>query len=107
MTLAMDGMSSCCQQINAVPPQAMASAATLSISLFLCVFGVSPSLLGMALWGVGLGAQKAILKAAIVGMVPSERRGTAYGLDEDQIRRYIRDQEKLQQDQDQGELNFA
>ena len=28
------------------------------------------------------------------------------GLDEDQIRRYIRDQEKLQQDQDQGELNF-
>jgi len=80
MTLAMDGMSSCCQQINAVPPQAMASAATLSISLFLCVFGVSPSLLGMALWGVGLGAQKAILKAAIVGMVPSERRGTAYGL---------------------------
>src|SRR5271157_5531188 len=28
------------------------------------------------------------------------------GLDEDQIRRYIRDQEKLQQDRDQGELNF-
>ena len=28
------------------------------------------------------------------------------GLDEDQIRRYIRDQEKLQQDQNQGELNF-
>jgi REP element-mobilizing transposase RayT len=28
------------------------------------------------------------------------------GLDEDQIRRCIRDQEKLQQDRDQGELNF-
>ncbi len=28
------------------------------------------------------------------------------GLDEDQIRRYIRDQEKLQQDRDQGELNL-
>jgi len=28
------------------------------------------------------------------------------GLDEEQIRRYIREQEKLQQDQDQGELNF-
>ena len=42
--------------------------------------GFSLAMLGMALWGVGLGAQKAILKAAIVGMVPSERRGTAYGL---------------------------
>ena len=28
------------------------------------------------------------------------------GLDEDQIRRYIRDQEKLQQGRDQGELNL-
>jgi putative transposase len=28
------------------------------------------------------------------------------GLDEDQIRRYIRDQEKLQRDRDQGELNL-
>src|ERR1700727_1568358 len=28
------------------------------------------------------------------------------GLDEDQIRRYIRDQEKLQRDQDQDELNL-
>ena len=32
--------------------------------------------------------------------------GSTVGLDEDQIRRYIRDQEKLQQDQNQGELNF-
>ncbi len=28
------------------------------------------------------------------------------GLDEEQIRRSIREQEKLQRDQDQGELNF-
>ena len=28
------------------------------------------------------------------------------GLDEEKIRRYIRDQEKLQRDQDQGELNL-
>ena len=28
------------------------------------------------------------------------------GLDEEQIRRYIRDQEKLQRDQDQGELDL-
>ena len=29
------------------------------------------------------------------------------GLDEDQIRRYIRDQEKLQRDQTQGDLNLG
>jgi putative transposase len=28
------------------------------------------------------------------------------GLDEDQVRRYIREQEKHQRDQDQGELNL-
>jgi putative transposase len=31
---------------------------------------------------------------------------SSVGLDEDQIRRSIRDQEKLQRDQDQGELNL-
>jgi len=35
---------------------------------------------GMALWGVGLGAQDSILRAAVATMVPVERRGTAYGL---------------------------
>jgi putative transposase len=31
---------------------------------------------------------------------------SAVGLDEDQVRRYIREQEKHQRDQDQGELNL-
>ncbi|HIK28679.1 MAG: MFS transporter [Oscillatoriaceae bacterium SKW80] len=38
------------------------------------------SLLGMALWGIGMGAQESILKAAIAGMVPADRRGSAYGI---------------------------
>jgi MFS family permease len=38
------------------------------------------SLVGMALWGVGMGAQESIMRAAIAGMVPAPRRGTAYGL---------------------------
>jgi MFS family permease len=42
--------------------------------------GFSASLAGMALWGVGMGAQESILRAAIAGMVPSDRRGSAYGL---------------------------
>lgn len=38
------------------------------------------ALFGMALWGVGMGAQESIMRAAIAGMVPMNRRGTAYGI---------------------------
>jgi MFS-type transporter involved in bile tolerance (Atg22 family) len=37
-------------------------------------------MLGMALWGVGMGAQESIMRAAVAGMVPAARRGTAYGV---------------------------
>lgn len=40
-----------------------------------------PALLaGIALWGVGMGAQESILKAAVTGMAPKASRATAYGL---------------------------
>jgi predicted MFS family arabinose efflux permease len=44
--------------------------------------GTAPwaAVLGMIAWGVGMGAQESILRAAIAGMVPHDRRGTAYGL---------------------------
>jgi len=35
---------------------------------------------GMIIWGVGMGAQESILRAAIPQMVPAERRATAYGV---------------------------
>ena len=38
------------------------------------------AVLGMALWGVGMGAQESILRAAIATLVTPERRGSAYGL---------------------------
>jgi len=38
------------------------------------------ALLGMVLWGVGMGAQESIIKAAIAGMVSVDRRGFAYGI---------------------------
>jgi len=38
------------------------------------------ALAGMALWGVGMGAQESIMRAAVAGMVASNRRGTAYGV---------------------------
>ena len=37
-------------------------------------------LLGIALWGVGMGAQESILKAVVTSMVPKASRATGYGI---------------------------
>lgn len=37
-------------------------------------------LFGIALWGVGMGAQESILKAAVTSMVPKSSRATGYGI---------------------------
>ena len=42
--------------------------------------GAPLALVGVALWGVGLGAQESIMRAAIAPMVATQRRGTAYGI---------------------------
>lgn len=42
--------------------------------------GFYASLFGMALWGVGMGAQESIMRAAVAGMVVRDKRGTAYGI---------------------------
>jgi MFS family permease len=57
--------------------------ATLLSSIFapLVFFGSSHlALVGMTLWGIGMGAQESIMKAAVAGMVPMDRRGSAYGI---------------------------
>jgi MFS family permease len=41
--------------------------------------GFNWALAGMVLWGIGMGAQESILKAEIAEMIPSDRRGTAFG----------------------------
>lgn len=47
----------------------------------LVFLGSAPvALLGIALWGVGVGAQESIMRAAIAPMVAINRRSTAYGL---------------------------
>jgi MFS family permease len=42
--------------------------------------GFSIALLGMTLWGIGMGAQESIMRAAVAGMVSPDRRGSAYGI---------------------------
>lgn len=53
--------------------------APFSILVFLCD-SEAALLLGVALWGVGMGAQESILKAAVTGMVPKSSRATGYGV---------------------------
>jgi len=42
--------------------------------------GFHLALLGMVLWGAGMGAQESVMRAAIAEMAQAERRGTAYGV---------------------------
>ena len=55
----------------------------ISAPFALLIFGtqsVPLLLLGIALWGVGMGAQESILKAAVTDMVPKDSRATGYGI---------------------------
>lgn len=42
--------------------------------------GFGLALAGVALWGIGMGAQESIMRAAVAGMIPADRRGTGYGI---------------------------
>jgi MFS family permease len=42
--------------------------------------GFNMALMGMALWGVGMGAQESIMRAAVAEMSPINVRGSAYGI---------------------------
>ncbi|PLZ31808.1 MFS transporter, partial [Fischerella thermalis WC542] len=41
---------------------------------------INLAVLGIVLWGIGMGAQESILKAAVAAMVPIEKRGSAFGI---------------------------
>jgi MFS family permease len=42
--------------------------------------GFHLAMIGAALWGLGMGAQESVMRAAIADMVPANRRGSAYGI---------------------------
>ena len=53
--------------------------APFPILVFSCK-SVPAVVIGIALWGVGMGAQESILKAAVTSMVPKTSRATGYGI---------------------------
>lgn len=48
--------------------------------LFFLVNGTAAIIIGIILWGIGMGAQESILKAVIATVVSKEKRATAYGI---------------------------
>ncbi|ERT62739.1 MFS transporter [Peptoniphilus sp. BV3AC2] len=63
--------------------KALVVSTIISAPFSLFVFGfnnIYAVLLGIALWGVGMGAQESILKAAVTSVVPKSSRATGYGI---------------------------
>jgi MFS family permease len=58
------------------------SAAALAAAFAPLVFlgGLTLAVVGMVLWGIGMGVQDSILRAALAAMVPADRRAAAYGV---------------------------
>jgi MFS family permease len=42
--------------------------------------GPAAAMTGMVLWGIGMGAQASVMRAAIAPLAPASQRGTAYGI---------------------------
>lgn len=56
-------------------------------TLLMCLFAplvflgnADVAIIGMLFWGLGMGAQASLIKAAVANMIPSSRRGAAFGI---------------------------
>ena len=66
---------------NGVKALVWSTVISAQFAVFVFAFDSVPMLLiGVALWGVGMGAQESILKAAVTSMVPKASRATGYGV---------------------------
>ena len=66
---------------NGVKALVWSTVISAPFAVFVFAFDSVPMLLiGVALWGVGMGAQESILKAAVTSMVPKASRATGYGI---------------------------
>ena len=66
---------------NGVKALVWSTVISAPFAVFVFAFDSVPMLLlGVALWGVGVGAQESILKAAVTSMVPKASRATGYGV---------------------------
>jgi MFS family permease len=59
-------------------------AAAVVLSAFFAVFAFTSGavliIIGVGLWGIGMGAQESIIRAVVADIVPVQKRGTGYGI---------------------------
>lgn len=63
--------------------KALVISTLISAPFSIFIFGIKSEgaiLFGLVLWGVGMGAQESILKAAVTSMVPKKNRASGYGI---------------------------
>ena len=63
--------------------RALILSTALSAPFAILIFGGTSNaslLIGIAMWGIGMGAQESILKAAVASFVPKASRATGYGI---------------------------
>ncbi|WP_082676808.1 MFS transporter [Peptoniphilus phoceensis] len=63
--------------------KALVISTLISAPFSLLIFGFKSEgaiLFGLVLWGIGMGAQESILKAAVTSMVPKKNRASGYGI---------------------------
>ena len=63
-----------------LPVLALACALSACFGPFVFYGGLPAVLVGLTLWGIGMGAQESIMRAAIASMVSPTKRATAYGV---------------------------
>jgi len=59
---------------------AISSAISVFFAPFVFLGNAYFALIGVIIWGIGMGAQESILRAAVAEMSPKERRASAYGI---------------------------
>jgi len=53
---------------------------SLLFAPFVFSYGIGYVIIGVILWGIGLGAQESILRAVVADLAPQDKRATAYGI---------------------------
>jgi predicted MFS family arabinose efflux permease len=84
IAMAMDGIAALAfgRLFDRLGLRSLVFAALISAAFPILAFSriEAATIAGILIWGVGMGAQEAILRAAVASLVPASRRGGAYGL---------------------------
>lgn len=84
LAMAADGISALTfgklYDIKGLPALMFATALAAFFAPLVFLDNAALAVIGVLLWGIGLGAQESIMRAAVARLVPMNKRGTGYGM---------------------------